>query len=109
MTVPTVLAITARRSWALCSASDRPAGEISAVVIGPLPFSVLSWRLAQAAGTPIGAMLSAAAEKGTARGAGFQADNRTTAASIAARSGIAACAPCARQASPAAALAWRNA
>src|SRR5712691_7498363 len=58
MTVPTVLAITARRSCALCSASVRPAGEISAVVIGPLPFSVLSWRLAQAAGTPIAAMLS---------------------------------------------------
>src|SRR5258708_37020051 len=58
MTVPTVLAITARRSCALCSTSVRPAGEISAVVIGPLPFSVLSWRLAQAAGTPIAAMLS---------------------------------------------------
>src|SRR6266436_2137346 len=58
MTVPTVLAITARRSCALCSASVRPAGEISSVVIGPLPFSVLSWRLAQAAGTPIAAMLS---------------------------------------------------
>src|ERR1700730_10507277 len=33
MTVPTVLATTARRSCALCSASDRPTAAISAVVI----------------------------------------------------------------------------
>src|SRR3989442_16032321 len=40
MTVPTVLATTARRSCRRCSASDRPVGEISAAVIVSLPFSV---------------------------------------------------------------------
>src|ERR1051326_2465624 len=38
MTVPTVLATTARRNWVLCSVSERPPAASSAVVIRFLPY-----------------------------------------------------------------------